>query len=146
MAAVEVREFNDVPKDGASDTVGGRYVFHHMTYTSMVPDGPEGTPTTRWPVHEVGRNADIFAPEAGLLLTAGSVLDLETAHLHANGARGEGASQVRVQAASEGVRAGGEVHECCLGQWCRHRYQADAGWPGAPCLQRVAAAHQDRVV
>ena len=85
VAAVEVREFNDIPKDRAGDTVGGRFVFHHMTYSSMAPDGVDGQATTRWPVHEVGRNADIFAPEAGMLLRAGSVLDLETAHLHANG-------------------------------------------------------------
>ncbi len=86
VAAVEVREFNDVPKDGASDTVGGRFVFHHQTYTSVAPDGGLGDEAaTRWPVHEVGRNADIFPAGAGQLLAAGSVLDLETAHLHANG-------------------------------------------------------------
>ena len=81
VAAVEVKEFNDVPADGASGTVGGRYVFHHMTYASVVPDGA----STRFPVHEVGRNADIFPENAGRLLTAGSALELETGHLHANG-------------------------------------------------------------
>lgn len=84
VAAVEVKEFNDVPADLGSDTVGGRYVFHHMTYGSIVPDGSEED-RIRWPVHEVGRNADVFAPNAGRLLAAGSVLDLETSHLHANG-------------------------------------------------------------
>jgi hypothetical protein len=84
VAAVEVKEFNDVPADLGSDTVGGRYVFHHMTYGSLVPDGSEED-RIRWPVHEVGRNADVFAPNAGRLLAAGSVLDLETSHLHANG-------------------------------------------------------------
>ena len=38
VAAVEVKEINDVPKDQASGTVGGRYVFHHMTYQTIVPD------------------------------------------------------------------------------------------------------------
>ena len=86
VAAVEVREVNDVPKDQASDTVGGRFVFHHMVYTSVAPgDIPEGDATTRWPVHEVGRNADVFPVEAGNLLAAGSVLDLRNAHLHSNG-------------------------------------------------------------
>ena len=36
VSAVEVREVNDIPKSGATKTVGGRYVFHHMTYTSVV--------------------------------------------------------------------------------------------------------------
>ena len=54
VAAVEVKEFNDIPAEGAGDTVGGRYVFHHMTYASVLPDGAEGEGATRFPVHEVG--------------------------------------------------------------------------------------------
>ena len=94
VAAVEVREFNDMPKDGPSNTVGGRFVFHHVgynsvlpdvVYNSMLPDGVDDETTTRWPTHEVGRSADVFPAEAGGLLAAGSVLDLHNAHLHANG-------------------------------------------------------------
>ncbi len=85
VAAVEVKEFNDIPPDGTGDTVGGRYVFHHMTYASVVPDGADPGDATRFPVHEVGRNADIFPDNAGRLLKAGSSLELETAHLHSNG-------------------------------------------------------------
>src|SRR6266700_3100038 len=55
VAALEVREINDVPKSGPVKTVGGRFVFHHMTYTSSSPNG-QGT---TWPIHEVGRNADL---------------------------------------------------------------------------------------
>lgn len=84
VAAVEVKEFNDIAPDQSGDTVGGRYVFHHMTYGSLVPDDPDNE-RVRWPVHEVGRNADVLDPNAGRLLAAGSVLDLETSHLHANG-------------------------------------------------------------
>ena len=39
-----------------------------------------------WPVHEVGRNADIFDPRAGKLLRAESDLMFSQMHLHANGA------------------------------------------------------------
>ena len=85
VAAVEVREINDVPKTAASGTVGGRYVFHHMTYETIAPEGAGGETVTRWPVHEVGRNADVFPPEAGRRLAAGSRLNLENAHLHSNG-------------------------------------------------------------
>ena len=85
VAAVEVKEFNDVPQDQDSGTVGGRYVFHHMTYETIAPDGEDGEAVTRWPIHEVGRNADVFPDAAGRLLAAGSRLNLDTAHLHANG-------------------------------------------------------------
>ena len=85
VAAVEVREYNDVPKEGDSNTVGGRYVFHHMTYDSVDPLATDAEAATRWPTHEVGRNADVFPPEAGLLMPAGSVLHLRNAHIHANG-------------------------------------------------------------
>ena len=33
----------------------------------------------------MGRNADVFSPDAGRLLQANSILDLTSAHLHANG-------------------------------------------------------------
>ena len=75
-SAVEVREVNDIPKGGATKTVGGRYVFHHMTYSS-VQQGERGSAdeaASSWPIHEVGRNADIFPPEAGRLLQATSAL------------------------------------------------------------------------
>ena len=86
VSALEVREVNDVPKAGPVKTVGGRFVFHHMTYTSIVlgAGGAEGGGTT-WPIHEVGRNADVFPPEAGRLLAANSVLALTAGHIHPNG-------------------------------------------------------------
>ena len=85
VSAVEVREINDVPKGQAGATVGGRLVFHHQSYSSKVPDSSEPTAATTWPTHEVGRNADIFSPDAGRLLKANSILDLTAAHIHANG-------------------------------------------------------------
>ena len=87
VAAVEVREFNDVPKEGNSNTVGGRFVFHHMSFDSVDPEelASGGQAVMRFPTHEVGRNPDIFPPEAGLPIPAGSVIHLRNAHLHANG-------------------------------------------------------------
>jgi hypothetical protein len=88
VSAVEVREVNDIPRTGATSTVGGRYVFHHMTYSSIVEGersagaSEEGT---SWPIHEVGRNADIFPAEAGRLLAARSSLALSAGHIHSNG-------------------------------------------------------------
>lgn len=88
VQAVEVREVNDIPDDAGSNTVGGRYIFHHMTYSSgaLSEDGGEIVgQTTSWPIHEVGRNADIFPEKAGRLLAANSALHLGAAHLHSNG-------------------------------------------------------------
>jgi hypothetical protein len=85
VSAVEVREVNDIPR-GGTNTVGGRYGFHHMTYSSVVPgEGASPETETSWPIHEVGRNADIFPPEAGRLLAANSSLALNAYHLHSNG-------------------------------------------------------------
>jgi hypothetical protein len=89
VSSVEVREINNIPKNEGTKTVGGRYVFHHMTYSSVVQGGGrttggEGTGVS-WPIHEVGRNADIFPQAAGRLLAANSALDLSAAHLHSNG-------------------------------------------------------------
>jgi hypothetical protein len=60
-----------------------------MTYSSVVQSehGSEAADegSTSWPIHEVGRNADIFPAEAGRLLQANSSLSLAAGHLHANG-------------------------------------------------------------
>jgi hypothetical protein len=40
---------------------------------------------TPWPVHEVGRQADVFPPEAGRLLKAGENIVSNSIHLHSNG-------------------------------------------------------------
>ena len=91
VKSVEVREINDIPPEAGSSTVGGRYVWHHMTYSSGVLN-EEGTglieeTRQRWPIHEVGRNADIFPDKFGTLLQANSALHLRAAHLHSNGIR-----------------------------------------------------------
>ena len=67
VASVEIREINDVGESGSTDreTVGGLYVFHHMVYSTRVLDDPD-VRRVSWPVHEVGRNADIFDPEGAL--------------------------------------------------------------------------------
>ena len=81
---------NDVPKDATGrETVGGRYVFHHLIWSTAVIDDngemPESQGLGLWPVHEVGRNADIFDPDAGRLIKAGSSIIYESTHLHSNG-------------------------------------------------------------
>ncbi len=83
VKSVEIREVNDVRESGGRDraTVGGLFVFHHLAFTTRV----QGEGTTNWPVHEVGRNPDIFDLEAGRLLRAGSTLIPVSIHMHSNG-------------------------------------------------------------
>jgi hypothetical protein len=103
VSAVEVREVNDVGSAGTGrHTVGGRYVFHHMIWSTRAlnPDpAPSSsdpfdlaalltgaTPgTTTWPVHEVGREPDFFDPKSARLLRAGSFVVSDSVHLHSNG-------------------------------------------------------------
>ena len=97
VLALQIREVNDVPKDGTGRaTVGGRYVFHHMIWSTRVeggdgqvdtsPDvGVDQENSTSWPVHEVGRNADFFDPKGARLLKAKSWVVSNSIHLHSNG-------------------------------------------------------------
>jgi hypothetical protein len=88
VAAVQLREVNDIKsnqetgRETGRETVGGRYIVHHMIWRTQVPGTRQNT---SWPVHEVGRNPDIFDPGAGRLLRAGSEIASESIHLHSNG-------------------------------------------------------------
>ena len=84
VAAIEYKERNDMQRGVRSDTVGGLFVVHHSALTTMPLDGAPSDAFT-WPVHEVGRNADVFDEEAGILLKAGSQLIFPSTHLHSNG-------------------------------------------------------------
>jgi len=87
VSAVEIREVNDSQnKGGATSTVGGLFIFHHAIMVVEAP-GQNGANLLGggWPVHEVGRNADVFAPDAGKLLRAGSRAGFPNVHMHANG-------------------------------------------------------------
>ena len=97
VTALEVKEVNDIPREGSGrSTVGGHYVFHHMIWgtraagTDATSDADQlaalaSGASTSWPVHEVGRNADFFDPKAARLLSAGSSLVSNSVHLHSNG-------------------------------------------------------------
>jgi hypothetical protein len=92
VSALEIREVNDVAVGGTGRaTVGGRFVFHHMIWSTRVLGGDEaGDPlvpddSTSWPVHEVGREADFFDLRSARLLKAGSSIVSDSVHLHSNG-------------------------------------------------------------
>jgi hypothetical protein len=94
VLAVEVKEVNDVDLHNKDrQTVGGRYVFHHLIYRTQVgletPSDLEliaGSDNVQnWPVHEVGRNPDYFDPKGAVLLKKGSFIVSDSVHLHSNG-------------------------------------------------------------
>ncbi len=96
VLAVEIKEVNDVDaKNKDRQTVGGRYVWHHLIYRTQVGldtpsdfsflDGLSNDNVVSWPVHEVGRNPDYFDPKGAVLLKKGSYLVSDSAHIHSNG-------------------------------------------------------------
>ena len=91
VSALEIREVNDAGSTGTGRaTVGGRFVFHHMIWSTRVLGEAAGDPnvpddSTGWPVHEVGREADFFDPKSARLLKAGSSVVSDSIHLHSNG-------------------------------------------------------------
>jgi len=90
VKSVEVIEVNDIDHQANTgrETVGGAYIFHHMIWsTATLGENGERAPgpSIPWPVHEVGRNADIFDEDAGRLLRAGTAIVSDSVHLHSNG-------------------------------------------------------------
>ena len=90
VAALEFKEVTESQRGTARDTVGGLFVFHHAVLAVVDPDADDTVQERQrlggWPTHEVGRNADVFDPEAGRLLPAGATVVFPNGHLHANGA------------------------------------------------------------
>jgi hypothetical protein len=95
-ASVEVHEITDSAEvvDATRKTIGGQAIMHHLAWTPVPPRSEDPiaasretreTPSDYWPVHEVGRNPDIFDPDAGKLMKAGSKIVFNNVHLHANG-------------------------------------------------------------
>src|SRR5688500_19985153 len=88
VKSVELRDVNNFSSESGRQTVGQRYVWHHLIWATA-PVDESGDPldasvtdgAVGWPVHEVGRNADIFDEDAGRLLKAGSSIIYQSAHL-----------------------------------------------------------------
>jgi len=74
VQAMQVLEISDV--EGGT---GGRFIYHHAVFG--VTD-PNRRSTGFWPVHEVGRNAEYFDPQAAPRLGAGAQFMIPSAHMH----------------------------------------------------------------
>lgn len=79
VSAMQVREISDV--EGG---IGGKFIYHHAIIASIDESGES---SFGWPVHEVGRNGEVFDPMAGPLLRAGSRFLVPGVHMHSNGRR-----------------------------------------------------------
>ncbi len=147
------RKCNDVDSTAGGNraTVGGRYVFHHMIWSTRVLDADGGGPTdpfdvnnVSWPVHEVGRNPDFFDPRNGTAAAAGSQRGVGLGAPPLERPRHEGAPRDRLQVPSEGLQAATAAGALAPRQRCRHRHQADGSEPAAARVRRAAGAHEDR--
>lgn len=83
VASVEMREINDLKKGTGQQTIGGLHIVHHLIWSAIPEQGDPGPDVETWPIHEVGRNPDVFDPAAGRLLKGGSKLVFPSVHLHA---------------------------------------------------------------
>ena len=89
VAAYEFREVSDA-RDKEAEFEGGAAftaalgVIHHGSVMALGPNG-RPVPGGCCPVHEVGRDADIFDAEAGRLLPGGGSIAFGGIHMHANG-------------------------------------------------------------
>ncbi|MEX2048114.1 MAG: hypothetical protein WEB90_00890, partial [Gemmatimonadota bacterium] len=79
VASMQVLEISDV--EGG---VGGKFIFHHAILAST---DANGRPNGSWPIHEVGRNAEVFDPLASPVLQAGSQFFIPGVHMHSNDRR-----------------------------------------------------------
>jgi hypothetical protein len=86
VAAVEYKEVSESKANPGRQTVGGRFIVHHLGVRAVVGDQPaDSIDAQGFPTHEVGRNPDVFDPDAAPLLRAGSRLVFGSTHLHSNG-------------------------------------------------------------
>ena len=96
---MEVREVVGQAKNVAA-TIGGRFVFHHANVGVAGPEtldtdgqaadvvGENSIGPSRLPIHEVGRNGDVFPADAGKMLPAFGSVTWDSMHVHASGAPG----------------------------------------------------------
>ena len=97
-SSAEIKEVTDGSRDAlrkAANTNASTYaglgktalvVFHHAN-VNVSSDTPEGENAPQLTLHEVGRNGDLFLPEAGKIVPAGSDITFNV-HIHSPGVPG----------------------------------------------------------
>lgn len=116
IRAAEYLEVNDVPSQASGATIGGRFLFHHAAVSFFSGGKLDGGTFQALPVHEVGRNADLFDPEAGRLIKAGTVVSFDNMHLHANDRDSKGRLEIGVWFHPRGYKPQYDVRPLTFGQ------------------------------
>ena len=98
IASVEYKEVID-SRATVSGPTGGLYVIHHATAGIGASLGPvengagggdgEADGGSGLPIHEVGRNGDLFPDDAGRLVKAGATIVWGNVHMHPSGVKGD---------------------------------------------------------
>ncbi len=111
--------------------------------TAMLDENGERAPgfSIPWPVHEVGRNADIFDEDAGRLLKAGSAIVSDSVHLHSNGRDTTGHLEVGFRFHDKDYKPKYQNAFIGLRQWRRYQHPRQCQGPRTSCLHRARESH-----
>jgi hypothetical protein len=95
--SVEYMEVRDIKMGKATMNLNNRWVFHHAVTSISGPDavveegeeaGEDNRAQGSLPIHEVGRNGDVFPDDAGKLLPGGGYFNWNDMHIHSSGLPG----------------------------------------------------------
>ena len=95
-ASAEFQETREHKVAKAAASINNRFVFHHAVVSVVPPNtvdeeenqGESNRGATRMPIHEVGRNPDVFPETAGRRMPAGGFVTWSDMHIHASGLPG----------------------------------------------------------
>ncbi len=99
-----------------------------------------------WPVHEVGRNADLFDPRSAKLLKAGSSIVSDSIHLHSNGRDTKAHLEIGFKFMPKDYKPIYTPGARRARQRRRHRHQGDDGGSAAARVRGAAGEHEDRLL
>jgi hypothetical protein len=134
--SAEFMETRDIKMGRVNMELNNRFVFHHATTSISGPDevteegedpGESNAGQGRLPIHEVGRNADVFPDDAGKLLPAGGFVNWGSMHIHSSGLPGsESYSRLHIgfRLHPEGYKPKRDIRGFSFG---RSQLQVDAG-------------------
>ena len=150
VSAVEVREVNDIPRGGTTNTVGGRYGFHHMTYSSVVPgEQPGPRAARRKPAGRFtksGATPISFRWRLAGSCAANSSLALNAYHLHSNGRETKAHLEFAFKFFPKGYKPLYRRASFRLGNGIDVDVKPNQSQSGAALVRRAAGAHQDHHV
>ena len=145
VKSVEMREVNDIPADtgGGRATVGARYVFHHMIWTTSVPGRQAASAKTSAKAAEPGRSTKSAAMRIFSRMTPASCsrpvrcLVFSSSHIHSNGRDTKARLLFGFKFFPKGYKPSA-IRAPRPGQRRRYRHQGRRSQSAAGCLQRAS--------